>query len=86
MSAFDEMNREDLKKALEMFAKSWLAHDGCWFLAAEERFGLAVAMELDAASWARFASVEARRIHDDVQHRGGWRSGCPRQGAWVAHV
>lgn len=62
MSGFDEMNREDLRKALEMFSKSWLAHDGCWFLAAEERFGLAVAMELDTASWARFASVEARRI------------------------
>lgn len=62
MSAFDGMSREDLRKALEMFAKSWLAHDGCWFLAAEERLGLAAAMELDTASWARFAAVEARRI------------------------
>lgn len=62
LNAYDEMNREELRKALEMFAKSWLAHDGCWFLAAEERFGMASAMELDAASWARFASVEARRI------------------------
>jgi hypothetical protein len=62
MSAFDEMSREELRKALEMFAKNWLAHDGCWFLAAEEQFNLATAMELDAGSWARFASVEARRI------------------------
>jgi hypothetical protein len=62
MSSFDEMGREDLRKTLEMFAKNWLAHDGCWFLAAEEQFGLATAMELDAGSWTRFAEVEARRI------------------------
>ena len=62
MSAFDEMSREDLRKALEMFAKNWLAHDGCWFLAAEEQLGMAAAIELDAASWARFAAVEANRI------------------------
>ncbi len=62
MSAFDEMSREELRKSLEMFAKNWLAHDGCWFLAAEEQFGMATAMELDAGSWARFAAVEARRI------------------------
>jgi Family of unknown function (DUF6125) len=37
-NAFEAMNREDLLRALEMFAKNWLAHDGCWFLAAEERF------------------------------------------------
>ncbi len=61
-TAFEAMSREDLLRALEMFAKNWLAHDGCWFLAAEERFGLETAIELDAASWKRFAAAEARRI------------------------
>ena len=56
------MERADLLRALEMFAKNWLAHDGCWFLAAEERFGMDTAIELDALSWARFAAAEARRI------------------------
>lgn len=56
------MTRDELLAALEMFAKNWLAHDGCWFLAAEERFGMETAIELDACSWARFAAVEARRI------------------------
>ncbi len=56
------MGREDLLRALEMFAKNWLAHDGCWFLAAEERFDMETAIELDAGSWKRFASAEARRI------------------------
>lgn len=59
---FDAMSREELLRALEMFAKNWLAHDGCWFLAAEERHGLAEAIELDRRSWERFADIEARRI------------------------
>jgi len=73
MSAFDEMSREELRRALEMFAKNWLAHDGCWFLAAEEELGMATANELDAGSWARFASVEARRILTtfNIEERGG---------------
>src|SRR5512146_2240033 len=62
VSAFDGLTREQLLKALEMFAKNWLAHDGCWFLAAEERLGMEVAIELDVGSWARFAASEARRI------------------------
>ncbi len=62
MSAYDEMTREELLKSLQLFAKNWLAHDGCWFLAAEEQLGIAAAIELDTASWARFAAVEARRI------------------------
>jgi hypothetical protein len=62
MSLYDRMNREDLLRALEMFAKNWLAHDGCWFLAAEERFDLEAAIELDSRSWERYAAAEARRI------------------------
>jgi hypothetical protein len=61
-NAFDEMSRDDLMRAVEMFAKSWLAHDGCWFLAAEERFGMEAAIELDGRAWKRFAATEARRI------------------------
>ena len=62
MNAFETMDRDELLRALEMFAKNWLAHDGCWFLAAEERFGMDTAIDLDGRSWARFAAVEARRI------------------------
>jgi uncharacterized protein DUF6125 len=61
-NTFAEMNREELLRALEMFAKNWLAHDGCWFLAVEERLGMETAIELDASSWKRFAAAEARRI------------------------
>lgn len=61
-SAFHSMSREDLLRALEMFAKNWLAHDGCWFLSAEESLGMEEAIELDTAAWKRFAVTEANRI------------------------
>ena len=60
--AFEALDRAGLLKALDVFAKNWLAHDGSWFLAAEERYGMDVAMELDAEAWRRFAAAEARRI------------------------
>ena len=67
------MSREDLLRALEAFAKNWLAHDGCWFLAAEERLGMEAAIDLDTRAWERFAAVEAQRIMTTFQvpHQGG---------------
>lgn len=62
MSAYDDMSRDDLLASLRMFAANWLAHDGCWFLAAEEQFGIDSAIDLDERAWARFAGTEARRI------------------------
>ncbi|MDD5564143.1 MAG: DUF6125 family protein [Thermoanaerobaculaceae bacterium] len=64
MTGYAEMDRDQLIEALAAFAKNWLAHDGSWFLAAEERFGMATAIELDAAAWARFAPAEAKRALD----------------------
>jgi hypothetical protein len=62
MDWIEELSREDLMRLVRMYARNWLAHDGCWFLAAEERYGLDAAMELDAKSWERFAVSEAKRI------------------------
>jgi len=59
-----ELPREDLLKLLEIYAKNWAAHDGCWFLAAEDRWGLETAMALDAAAWERFAPIEAQRLKE----------------------
>jgi Family of unknown function (DUF6125) len=76
MSAYDALSREELLRALEMFAKNWLAHDGCWFLALEEKLGLDAALELDAAAWGRFAAAEARRLIETfgVQAGGGLKA------------
>jgi hypothetical protein len=62
MNPYADMTRDELLRALEMFAKNWLDHDGCWFLAAEEQLGLEAAVELDAGAWRRFAAAEARRL------------------------
>jgi hypothetical protein len=73
MNRFNELSREELLKLLDVFAKSWLAHDGCWFLAVEEKYGLEQAIELDTAAWHRFAPAEARRIMKafDIPEGGG---------------
>jgi hypothetical protein len=58
----DELSREDLLRLLDVYALNWLAHDGSWFLALEERFGIDVAIEMDTKSWERFSVAEAQRI------------------------
>jgi hypothetical protein len=57
-----ELTREDLEGMLQDAALNWLAHDGLWFLAVEERFDMATAIELDARAWESFTVIEARRI------------------------
>jgi hypothetical protein len=47
---------------LEDAAKNWLAHDGLWFLAAEEALGMEAAIQLDASAWEQFTVIEAKRI------------------------
>ncbi|MFX0085002.1 MAG: DUF6125 family protein [Candidatus Hodarchaeota archaeon] len=58
----EELNRDDLIKLVRMYAKNWLAHDGCWFLAAEKRHGLEEAIQIDKEGWIRFTVIEAKRI------------------------
>ena len=62
MVRFDDLSREDLLKLIQVFARNWLAHDGCWFQVAEEELGLDSAIDLDTKAWNRFAVTEARRI------------------------
>ncbi len=65
------LSREDLLKLIEIHAKSWLAHDGCWFLAAEERYGFEDAIALDIRACELFSPVEAKRIMRAFQIRNG---------------
>ncbi|MBN1964091.1 MAG: hypothetical protein JW910_05560 [Anaerolineae bacterium] len=73
MSNLDDLTREQLITLLEVYAKNWLAHDGNWFLAVEERFGIETAIELDTRAWERFSPVEAGRIMREfgIEHGGG---------------
>lgn len=56
------LSREELLKLINIHAKSWLAHDGCWFLAAEETCGMETAIVLDTRACELFTAAEARRI------------------------
>ena len=76
MEQLKDFSKEELLKLIVVYAKSWLAHDGCWFLAAEEKYGMDVAMELDTRSWERFAVSEAKRIMKafDITPNGGLKA------------
>lgn len=76
MSKFDHLSREDLLKLLEVYAKNWLAHDGSWFLALEEAYGMDVAIDMDKRSWERFSVSEAKRIMFEfgIPENGGLRA------------
>jgi hypothetical protein len=56
------ISREILEGMLIDFSKNWLAHDGLWFQAAEERHGIEEAVELDIEAWKTFTRLEAARI------------------------
>lgn len=73
MVNLNDLSRDDLLKLLQVYAKNWLAHDGCWFLAHEERFGMETAIEMDIRAWDRFSVVEAKRIMQtfDIPENGG---------------
>ncbi|MDQ1267113.1 MAG: hypothetical protein QG635_2267, partial [Bacteroidota bacterium] len=36
----EELSREELLELLNIYAKNWLAHDGCWFLAIEKAYNI----------------------------------------------
>jgi len=63
----EDLSSEELHRLIRAYAKSWLAHDGCWFLAVEEERGLEEAIRQDERSWSRFAPLEARRVMEARQ-------------------
>ncbi len=57
-----DLSKEQLLELLQDAAKNWLAHDGLWFQAAENKFDLETAIELDSKAWEKFTQIEAKRI------------------------
>jgi hypothetical protein len=62
MVEIEDLSKGELLALLRDAAVNWLAHDGLWFRAVEDAFGLEAAMELDRAAWTKFTVLEARRI------------------------
>ena len=42
-----DLDPQELQDLLIDAAKNWLAHDGLWFRAVEEKFGIETALDLD---------------------------------------
>ncbi len=57
-----DLSKEELFELTQLYAKNWLAHDGCWFQAAEKEYGMDIAIKLDTESWRQFTVVEAKRL------------------------
>ena len=57
-----DLSKEELLALLQDAAKNWLAHDGLWFRAVEEKFGFDAAIELDKKAWEVFTVIEVKRI------------------------
>jgi hypothetical protein len=68
-----DLTKNEILELLRDAAVNWLAHDGLWFRAAEDKYGLEAAMELDRAAWEKFTVLEAKRIMKrlDLQPGGG---------------
>lgn len=76
IDSIKEMSKEELLKLVEVYAKNWLAHDGSWFLSAEETYDMPTAMDLDTKAWDKFAVIEAKRIKREfnLPERGGLKA------------
>ena len=57
-----DLTADELRDWLRDAALNWLAHDGLWFRAVEEAYGLEAAAVLDKKAWEAFTVIEAKRI------------------------
>ena len=60
--AVKNLDREGLLRLLDAISLNWLANDGVWFQAVEERFGMDGAKRCNDTCWSRFSPYEALRI------------------------
>ncbi len=72
-AALKDMSREDLVGLLKAMGVNWLANDGIWFQAVEQRFGMNDAKRCNDTCWTRYSPFEAKRIKEvlDLPENGG---------------
>ncbi len=58
----EQLDKEDLLKLIDIYAKNWLALDGVWFQSVERKFGMEEAVEHDENAWRNYTVIEAGRI------------------------
>jgi len=62
VTLLQDLSKEELIAIIVDDAKNWLAHDGLWFQAVDQKYGMETAIEIDTAAWEKFTVVEAKRI------------------------
>ncbi len=62
MKEAKNLSKKEILELLKDASKNWLAHDGLWFRAVEDKYGIKAAMELDRKAWGKFTVIEAKRI------------------------
>ncbi len=55
-------SKDELIELIALYSKNWLAHDGVWFQAIEQKAGMDDAMYYDIEAWRRFTVIEAKKI------------------------
>jgi len=71
MKEVKDLSKEELLELLADASKNWLVHDGLWFRAVEDRYGIESAMELDRNAWEDFTVIEANRIMKRLRIKQG---------------
>lgn len=64
---FQNLSKEELLGLLEDASLNWLAHDGLWFQAVEENFGIENASLCNQKAIAKYSRIEAKRIMKRLQ-------------------
>lgn len=62
VALLETLSKEELIAIIVDDAKNWLAHDGLWFQAVDQKYGMETAIDIDRAAWENFTVVEAKRI------------------------
>ena len=72
-AALADLSEEKLTELLDALAVNWLANDGVWFQAVEQRWGMFDSKRTNDTCWTRFSPFEASRIRSlmDLPEKGG---------------
>ncbi|MGD9973891.1 MAG: DUF6125 family protein [Desulfatirhabdiaceae bacterium] len=62
MKTIEDLGRDELLGLLQDASLNWLAHDGLWFQAVEEKFGTEEASLCNQKAIAVYSEIEAKRI------------------------
>ena len=71
ISLLSNLSKEELIRIIVDDAKNWLAHDGLWVQAIEQRYGMDVAVDADTEAWRYFTVIEAKRIMERLGMKSG---------------